>query len=103
MIKEAKLRQELRDLIIRNFAMKHNLANTEITDLLCSIPELFPIIEKEIDVTIRRSELHHKKSSIASFLKWLKEGKNESFLRVLQPYIERYFDRLYEGKIHHGG
>jgi hypothetical protein len=35
-----KLRQELRDLIIRNFQMKHHLANFEVKTLLKEIPEL---------------------------------------------------------------
>jgi len=35
-----KLRQELRDLIIRDFQMKHHLANFEVRELLSEIPEL---------------------------------------------------------------
>jgi len=31
---KTKLRQELRDLIIRDFAMKHHLANCEVKELL---------------------------------------------------------------------
>ena len=46
-----KLRQELRDLIIRGFQMKHHLANFEVKILLREIPELAEQIqEKELNI-----------------------------------------------------
>jgi hypothetical protein len=42
-----KLRQELRDLIIRGFQMKHHLANFEVKTLLKEIPELKETVKFE--------------------------------------------------------
>jgi hypothetical protein len=43
---EESLAQELRDLLMRNFVMKHHLSNTELKMLLDRIPELqeFPML-----------------------------------------------------------
>jgi hypothetical protein len=44
---DQKLCQELRDLIIRNFAMKHQLSNSEVKELLKQMPEVKEVILEE--------------------------------------------------------
>jgi len=50
LVEKIKLGQKLRDLIIREFSMKHKLSNQEVTELLINIPELFDgkvVVEKQ--------------------------------------------------------
>lgn len=71
-----KLRQELRELIIRNFAMKHHLSNSEVAGLLQEIPELGPKpvkISKREEKAIRKAEHEELQKAADEFLEAVKE------------------------------
>jgi hypothetical protein len=73
-----KLRQELRDLIVRDFAMKHSLSNSEVVGLLKEIPEL-GLVPKPVHISLREARAiqkaeHERLRKVANeFLKVVKE------------------------------
>jgi hypothetical protein len=73
-----ELLQELRDLLIRDFAMKHTLANSEVAGLLRKIPELGLVpkpvkISKREEKALRRVEQEELQDVAAEFLAVIKE------------------------------
>lgn len=73
---KTKLRQELRDLIIRDFTLKHSLSNNEVIDLLLEIPELKPKpvkISKREEKAIRKAEHEELRKAADEFLEAVKE------------------------------
>jgi len=87
-----KLRQELRDLIIRSFAMDHHLSNRDVVSLLAEIPELHkPIkVSKREEKAIRKAEHAELRKAADEFLETIKEKVD---LLVLSHDIEG-LDRL---------
>jgi len=83
------LRQELRDLIIRNFAMKHNLTTSQVVELLGEITELreawnlLPEDKKEPVKTSKREE----KAIREAEHKELRKAANE-FLRAVKEKVD---------------
>jgi len=74
-----KLRQKLRDLIIREFAMQHSLSTKEVIDLLQKIPELSPKpvkISKREEKAIRKAEHEELRYAAKEFLDAIKEKVN---------------------------
>lgn len=65
-----KVRQELKDLIFRNFGLRHNLSNVKIQNLLREIPELCSTIE--VPRTIKCPECNEKiKLKLATDGTWI--------------------------------
>jgi hypothetical protein len=52
-----ELRQELRDLIIRNFAMKHQLFDSEVKELLKEIPLVKELILEEAQRIVKETKV----------------------------------------------
>jgi len=87
-----ELRQELKDLIIRKFAMEHGLSNSEVIDILREIPELVPKVKisKREESAIKRAEHKELRKAADEFLEAIKEMVD---MHVLLQDIEG-LDRL---------
>ena len=99
---DQKLCQELRDLIIRNFAMKHQLSNSEAKELLKQMPEVKEVILEEA----QRIVLENKVDILGMFCyqgpptkHWIEtkgqfwEGWNKCCDKISQK-----FEELFKGK-----